>query len=247
MGGMDYILTKHTQIAENDALINIHTLRAAREAGVQRYFFPSTACVYPIELQDGLDVLSLKEDQAIPAHPEGGYGWEKLFFEQLCQHCGEDYDIEMRIARFHNVYGPYSFWRGTRAKAPAALCRKIAFAKLSGDPTVEIWGDGKQRRSFMYIDDCVEGIMRLMESDFHGPLNLGRDRAVSINELAGIIAGIAGIEIIKKHVIGQQGVRSRNSDNTLCKEVLGWSPSTTLEEGLVPTYEWIEKQVWNYD
>lgn len=243
MGGMGFISAHHAEILHNNALINLHTLDAARLNGARRYLFTSSACVYPDYMQSQTDVTPLREVDAYPAQPQDAYGWEKLVIERLCRHYWEDYGLETRTVRFHNIFGPLGTWTGGREKAPAALCRKIAVAKLTGNPEVEIWGDGEQTRSFCYIDDCVEGIVRLMRSDYREPLNLGQDRMVSINELAGIIAEVAGIPIVKKHVPGPQGVRGRNSDNTRLREVLGWEPRLSLEEGLARTYAWIEAQV----
>ncbi len=243
MGGMGYISSHHAYILYSNLLINLHTLEAARINGAQRYFYTSSACVYPEYLQTSADVTPLKEDDVYPAQPQDAYGWEKLITERLNIHYREDYGIETRIVRFHNIFGPLGTWEGGREKAPAALCRKIAVAKLTGNPEVEIWGDGEQTRSFCYIDDCTLGIHKLMRSDYPHPLNLGQDRMVTINELADIIAEIAGIEIVKKHVPGPQGVRGRNSDNTRLREVLGWAPEISLEEGLERTYAWIEDQV----
>jgi nucleoside-diphosphate-sugar epimerase len=189
------------------------------------------------------NVTPLKEEDAYPALPQDAYGWEKLITERLCMHYREDYGLETRIVRFHNIFGPLGTWDGGREKAPAAMCRKIATAKLTGNPEIEIWGDGQQTRSFCYVDDCVEGIYRLMRSDFHEPLNLGQDRMVTINELADMVASAAGIEIQKKHIDGPQGVRGRNSNNTRLRAVLDWEPQISLEEGLARTYAWIEDQV----
>jgi nucleoside-diphosphate-sugar epimerase len=205
--------------------------------------YTSSACVYPEFKQTDANVTPLKEEDAYPAQPQDAYGWEKLISERLCLHYAEDYGIETRIVRFHNIFGPLGTWDGGREKAPAALCRKIAAAKLTGNPEIEIWGDGEQTRSFCYIDDCLEGLYRLMESDFRRPLNLGQDRMVTINQLADIIAGIAGVRIRTKHIEGPMGVRGRNSDNTLLRQVLGWEPAISLEEGLARTYSWIESQV----
>ncbi|MEA2582814.1 MAG: GDP-D-mannose 3, 5-epimerase [Thermomicrobiales bacterium] len=243
MGGMGFISTHHAEILHNNALINIYTLEAARHNGVQRYLYTSSACVYPEYLQVDADVTPLKEEDAYPAQPQDAYGWEKLISEILCRYYTQDYGVETRTVRFHNIFGPLGTWDGGREKAPAALCRKIATAKLTGNPEVEVWGDGEQTRSFCYIDDCVEGIYRLMRSDYREPLNLGQDRMVSINELADLIAEIAEIPIVKKHVPGPQGVRGRNSDNTRLREVLDWEPRIPLEEGLGRTYAWIEDQV----
>jgi nucleoside-diphosphate-sugar epimerase len=243
MGGMGYISSNHSQILRNNLLINTHTLEAARVNGVRRYFFTSSACVYPEYLQEEADVTPLKEEDVYPAQPQDAYGWEKLIVERLCTHYRDDFGIETRIVRFHNIFGPLGTWDGGREKAPAALCRKVALAKLTANPEVEIWGDGEQTRSFCYIDDCVRGIYRLMRSDYGEPLNLGQDRLVTINQLADMIAGIAGIEIVKKHVPGPQGVRGRNSDNARLRQVLDWEPEISLEEGFARTYAWIEDQV----
>ncbi len=243
MGGMGFISAHHAQILYNNSLINLHTLEAARENGVKRYLYTSSACIYPEYLQEETDAKPLKEEHAYPAQPQDAYGWEKLVSEILCHHYRNDYGLETRTVRFHNIFGEKGTWEGGREKAPAALCRKIAAAKLTGSHEIDIWGDGEQTRSFCYIDDCVEGIYRLMRSDFHEPLNLGQDRMVTINQLADIIAGAAGIEIEKRHIDGPQGVRGRNSDNTKLREVLGWEPQISLEDGLAVTYRWIEEQV----
>jgi nucleoside-diphosphate-sugar epimerase len=243
MGGMGFISANHAQILHNNSLINIHTLDAARENGVKRYLYTSSACIYPEFKQLDANVTPLKESDAYPALPQDAYGWEKLITERLCTHYREDYGMETRIVRFHNIFGPNGTWDGGREKAPAALCRKIAAAKLNGQPAIDIWGDGEQTRSFCYIDDCVQGIYKLMRSDFHEPLNLGQDRMVTINELADIIGEAASYPVEKNHVPGPQGVRGRNSDNTLLREVLGWEPQISLEEGLAITYRWIEAQV----
>src|SRR5581483_6406126 len=243
MGGMGFISNHHAEILHNNSLLNIHTLDAARENGVKRYLYTSSACVYPEFKQMDTNVTPLKEEDAYPAMPQDAYGWEKLVTERLCNHYREEYGIETRIVRFHNIFGPLGTWTGGREKAPAAMCRKVAVAKLTGNPEVEIWGDGEQTRSFCYIDDCVVGIYKLMRSDYHEPLNLGQDRMVTINQLADMVADIAGIKIIKKHVPGPQGVRGRNSDNTRLREVLKWEPQISLEEGLARTYEWIERRV----
>jgi len=243
MGGMGFISANHAQILRNNALINIHTLEAARLNGVRRYLYTSSACVYPEYRQNKADVIPLREEDAYPAAPQDAYGWEKLITERLCTHYREEYGMEMRIVRFHNIFGPYGTWNGGREKAPAAICPKVAIAKLTGNHEIEIWGDGEQTRSFCYIEDCIAGIHRLMRSDYHEPLNLGQDRLVTINLLVDIVAGIAGIAIRKKHVPGPQGVRGRNSDNSRLRRVLGWEPQVSLEEGLARTYEWIEAQV----
>ena len=243
MGGMGYISFNNAIILRNNTLINFHTLESARMNGVKRYFYTSSACVYPEYLQTEVDVAPLKESDAYPAQPQDGYGWEKLITERLCLEYRRDFGMETRIVRFHNIFGPQGTWEGGREKAPAALSRKIAIAKLTGQTEIEIWGDGEQTRSFCYIDDCLEGIYKLMRSDFREPLNLGQDRLISINELAEVIMEIAGVKLTTKHVDGPQGVRGRNSDNTLLRRVLGWSPEISLEEGLTRTYEWIESQV----
>ena len=243
MGGMGFISSNHARIFHNNSLINIHTLEAARVNGIKRYLYTSSACVYPEYRQMETNIAPLKEEEAYPAQPQDAYGWEKLVAERLCLHYCEEYGLETRIVRFHNIFGPLGTWDGGREKVPAALCRKIAVAKLTGNPAVEIWGDGLQTRSFCYIDDCVKGIYQLMQSDYRQPLNLGQDRMVTIDELADIIVAIAGVSIVKKHVSGPQGVRGRNSDNTRLRQVLGWEPEISLEEGLVNTYTWIEGQV----
>lgn len=243
MGGMGFISANHAQILHNNALINIHTLEAAHTNGVKRYLYTSSACVYPEYRQTEADVLPLKEEDAYPAQPQDAYGWEKLIAERLCLHYGQEYGMATRIVRFHNIFGPYGTWQGGREKAPAALCRKIAVAKLTGNPEVEIWGDGEQTRSFCYIDDCVTGIYKLMQADYPHPLNLGQDRLVTVNQLADMIAAIAGARIAKKHIPGPQGVRGRNSDNTRLRQTLGWEPAVSLENGLAHTYAWIEGQV----
>ena len=243
MGGMGFISCHHAQILHNNSLIDIHTIEAARQNGVTRYLYTSSACIYPEHLQMEIDVPPLKESDAYPAYPQDAYGWEKLVSERLCMHYMQDYGMETRTIRFHNIFGENGSWEGGREKAPAALCRKIAYAKLTGQSVVEIWGDGEQTRSFCYIDDCIEGLYRIMFSELHEPINLGQDRMISINQLADIIAEIARMEIVKKHVKGPEGVRGRNSDNSKMREVLGWEPSISLEDGLAKTYTWIEAQV----
>lgn len=243
MGGMGFISSHHADILRNNALINIHTLDAARVNGVRRYLYSSSACIYPEFLQEDENVTPLKEEDAYPAQPQDAYGWEKLVSERLCLHYREDYGIETRVVRFHNIFGPLGTWQGGREKVPAALSRKVAEAKSTGNPEVEIWGDGEQTRSFCFVDDCVQGIVRLMRSDYPYPLNLGQDRLISINELADMVAVIAGFPIVKKHVPGPQGVRGRNSDNARLREVLRWEPEISLEDGLARTYTWIEQQV----
>jgi nucleoside-diphosphate-sugar epimerase len=242
MGGMGFISSHNATILHNNALINLHTLEAARVNGVDRYLYSSSACVYPEHLQADTQVMPLKESDAYPAQPQDAYGWEKLVSELLCQYYRSDYGLNTRIVRFHNIYGPKGTYDGGREKAPAALCRKVAAAK-NGDK-IEIWGDGEQTRSFCYVDDCVEGIYRLMLSDYPHPLNLGTDVMVTINELADIIVQISGKhDITLEHVPGPQGVRGRNSDNTRLNEVLGWEPTTSLEQGLLETYRWVEKRL----
>jgi GDP-D-mannose 3', 5'-epimerase len=243
MGGMGYISSHNAEILHSNSLINLNTLEAARRAGVRRYLYTSSACIYPEYLQTDADVKPLREEDAYPAQPQDGYGWEKLVAELLARYYREDHGMDTRIVRFHNIFGPLGTWDGGREKAPAAMCRKVAMAKLTGNPRVEIWGDGEQTRSFCYIDDCVEGLYRLMQSGYSEPLNLGQDRLISINEMARLVASIAGIDIELVHVDGPQGVRGRNSDNTRLREVLGWEPDISLEDGLARTYQWIEKQV----
>jgi len=246
MGGMGFISKYHAEILHNNSLINTHMIEAARINGIQRYFYTSSACVYPEYKQMVTNVTPLKEEDALPAQPQDAYGWEKLFTEFLCKYYREQYHFDTRIVRFHNIFGPLGTWDGGREKAPAALCRKIAKAKMNKEKSIEIWGDGEQTRSFCYIDDCVNGIYKLMRSDFHDPLNLGQDRMVTINELADIIMDIAGWKVEKIHVPGPQGVRGRNSDNTRLRQVLQWEPEISLEKGLEITYKWIEEQVRNF-
>jgi nucleoside-diphosphate-sugar epimerase len=243
MGGMGYISAHHALILHNNSLINLNTLEAARLAGVRRYLYTSSACVYPEFMQTDPAVTPLKEDDVYPAQPQDAYGWEKLITERLCAHYRDDYGIETRIVRFHNIFGPLGTWDGGREKAPAAMCRKVAVAKLTGQTHIDIWGDGEQTRSFCYVDDCLDGLMRLMASGYHLPLNLGQDRLVTINQLADIVGDIAGVALRKHHVPGPQGVRGRNSDNTRLRQVLGWEPHISLEDGLARTYPWIEDQV----
>jgi GDP-D-mannose 3', 5'-epimerase len=243
MGGMGFISQHHAEILHNNVLINTHTLEAARVNGVGRYLYTSSACVYPEYRQTDTNVVPLREEEAYPAAPQDAYGWEKLVSERLVLHYGEEHGMQTRIVRFHNIFGPLGTWQGGREKAPAALCRKVAIAKITGDHTIEIWGDGEQTRSFCFIDDCVDGLFRLMRSDYAQPLNLGQDRMVSINQLAAIIADRAGITVRVRHIDGPQGVRGRNSDNTRLREVLRWEPQISLEDGLAVTYAWIEQQV----
>jgi GDP-D-mannose 3', 5'-epimerase len=243
MGGMGFISGHHAEILHNNVLINTHTIDAAKQSGVKRYFYTSSACIYPEHLQTMTEVVPLKEEDAYPAEPQDAYGWEKLISERMCMHYQQDYGLDVRVVRFHNIFGPLGTWEGGREKAPAAMCRKIAMAKLTGKSDIDIWGDGEQTRSFCYIDDCVTGIYKLMRSNFSEPLNLGQDRLITINELADLVANAAGIEITKHHIPGPEGVRGRNSDNTKLRSVLKWEPEVSLEEGLGKTYEWIEKQV----
>jgi len=243
MGGMGFISQHHAEILHNNVLINTHTLEAARVHGVGRYLYTSSACVYPEYRQTDTNVVPLREEEAYPAAPQDAYGWEKLVSERLVLHYGEEHGMQTRIVRFHNIFGPLGTWQGGREKAPAALCRKVAIAKMTGDHTIEIWGDGEQTRSFCFIDDCVDGLFRLMRSDYAQPLNLVHDRMVSINQLAAIIADCAGITVRVRHIDGPQGVRGRNSDNTRLREVLRWEPQISLEDGLAVTYAWIEQQV----
>jgi len=243
MGGMGFISSHHAEILHNNLLISTHTMEAARQNRVSRYLYTSSACVYPEYLQTSTDVQPLKEEDAYPAQPQDAYGWEKLVTERLCLHYRDDYGLDTRIVRFHNIFGPLGTWRGGREKAPAAMCRKVAIAKLTGTHQIDIWGDGEQTRSFCYIDDCVAGLDRLMESSYREPINLGQDRRISINELADMVARVAGISVTTRHVPGPQGVRGRNSNNGRLRQVLGWEPQISLEEGIARTYEWIEAQV----
>ncbi len=242
MGGIGYISSNHAEISRNNTLMNLNMLEASRINGVKRFFFSSSACVYPLYLQRSPEVRPLREADAWPAEPEEGYGLEKLYMEKLCQYYREDLGLETRVARFHNVYGPLGTYDGGREKAPAAICRKVALAPDGGE--VEIWGDGEQTRSFMYVADCVEGIYRIMHSDYPRPLNLGSEELVTINQLVDMVAEIAGKKIRKRHDLTKpQGVRGRNSDNTLIRQVLGWEPRTPVREGLIPTYRWIESEL----
>ena len=242
MGGIGYIEHNKATIMHDNVLINTHMLEAARLAGVRRYLYTSSACIYPGYRQTSPDVTPLREEDAYPADPEDGYGWEKLFSERQCRHYWEDYGLETRVVRFHNIFGPLGTYDGGREKSPAAICRKIARA-ADGD-TIEVWGDGHQTRSYCYVDDCVAGIYRLMRSEHHEPINLGQDRLISINELVDIVAQIAGKRIGKVHnLTAPQGVRGRNSDNHRLRQVLGWEPQVSLEDGLQRTYEWILSRV----
>jgi GDP-D-mannose 3', 5'-epimerase len=243
MGGMGFIEANKARCMLS-VLINTHLLLAAREHDVERFFFASSACVYAAGKQTSTDVLPLKESDAYPAMPEDGYGWEKLFSERMCRHFSEDFDLATRVARYHNVYGPHGTYDGGREKAPAAICRKVVEAKLSGRHKIEIWGDGKQTRSFMFVDDCVFGTGMLMRSDVTEPLNLGSAHLVTIDELVSIVEEIAGLELRRRYRLdAPQGVRGRNSDNTLIRQRLGWEPQISLEEGLGKTYAWIHDQM----
>jgi nucleoside-diphosphate-sugar epimerase len=242
MGGIGYITAYHADISHNSAMINLHMIEAARINGAERFLFSSSACVYPMYLQQSPDVTNLKEEDAYPAEPEEGYGTEKLFMEEMCKYYREDYGFQTRVVRFHNVYGELGTYEGGKEKAPAAICRKLALA-ADGDE-IEVWGDGHQTRSFMHVDDCVEGIYRIMHSDYPHPLNLGTDELVTVNQLVDLVAEIAGKGIAKRHDLSKpQGVRGRNSDNNRLREALGWEPQIPLSEGLVPTYQWIESEL----
>ncbi len=243
MGGMGFIET-HKAACMLSVLTSTHVLLAARDAGVERYFYSSSACVYAAEHQTDPNVTALREQDAYPAMPEDGYGWEKLFSERMCRHFREDFGMTTRVARYHNVYGPYGTYAGGREKAPAAICRKVAQAKLSGDHRIEIWGDGEQTRSFMYIDDCVRGSQMIMNGPSPEPVNLGSSELVSINQLVSIVEDIAGITLERQHDLSApQGVRGRNSDNTQMLETYGWEPSISLREGLERTYAWISDEL----
>jgi nucleoside-diphosphate-sugar epimerase len=242
MGGIGFISANHADIARNNTLINVHMLEASRLQNVKRFLFSSSACVYAQSKQMDAAVDPLREEDAYPAEPEPGYGWEKLYAEQLCLYFAQDYRLDTRLVRFHNVYGPLGTYDGGREKAPAAVCRKVALADDGG--TIHIWGDGEQTRSFMYIEDCVEGLLRIMASDFDKPLNLGTDRLITINGLVDLVADIAGKKLVRQHDLSKpQGVRGRNSDNSLLRKVLGWEPSISLEQGLAVTYAWIEQEL----
>jgi len=243
MGGMGFI-EFHKADCMLSVLISTHLLLAARDLGIKRFFYSSSACVYNADKQNDADVVALSEEDAYPAMPEDGYGWEKLFTERMCRHFRDEFGVQTRVARFHNVYGPNGTWDGGREKAPAAICRKVAQAALTGQREIEIWGDGEQTRSFMYIDDCLEGTLRLVDSDFVDPINLGSNQLVTINQLVDIAEEIAGVKLKRVYNLdAPKGVRGRNSDNTLIKQVLGWEPSTSLEDGLAKTYGWIHDQI----
>ena len=243
MGGMGFI-ENNKALCMLSVLTNTHMLMAARQAGVERFFFSSSACVYNGEKQTNPDVVALKEEDAYPALPEDGYGWEKLFSERMCRHFEEDYGLVSRVARYHNVYGPLGTYEGGREKAPAAMCRKVIEAKQSGRHEIEIWGDGHQTRSFMYIDDCTKGTQAILESDIDEPINLGSSELVTINQLVDIVEDIAGIKLQRRYNLGApKGVNGRNSDNTLIQKYLGWEPSIKLRDGMARTYAWIESQM----
>jgi GDP-D-mannose 3',5'-epimerase len=239
MGGMGFIEANRAACMIS-VLINTHLLMAGKEAGVRRHFYSSSACVYNVELQQDPNVTALREDDAYPALPEDGYGWEKLFSERMCRNFYDDFGIETRVARYHNVYGPHGTYTGGREKAPAAICRKVAAAKLAGEDEIEIWGDGEQTRSFMYIDDCLFGTTQIMESEIREPINLGSSELVTINQLVDIVEEIAGVRLKRRYDLdAPKGVRGRNSDNTRIREYLGWEPSIPLSVGLEKTYAWI--------
>ena len=242
MGGIGYITAYLADISRNNSLINAQMLEASRLNGIERYLFSSSACVYAQYKQKSADVTPLKEEDAYPADPEPGYGWEKLWAEELCRYFQKDYKLETRIVRFHNVYGPLGTYDGGKEKAPAAISRKVALAHDGGE--IEVWGDGEQTRSFMYVDDCVEGLVRLMHSNHREALNLGTDRLVTINELVDLVSTVAGKRLRKRHDQSKpQGVRGRNSDNSRLRQVLGWEPSISLEQGLAITYKWIRSEI----
>ncbi len=243
MGGMGFI-ENNKALCMLSVLTNTHMLLAARDAGAERFFYSSSACVYNGNKQKVAEVTPLKEDDAYPALPEDGYGWEKLFSERMCKHFEEDFNLRCRIARYHNVYGPFGTWSGGREKAPAAICRKVIEAKLSGKHEIEIWGDGKQTRSFMYIDDCLKGTVAITESDIREPLNLGSSELVTINQLVDMVEEIAGLQLKRRYDLNApKGVNGRNSDNTKILGYMGWEPSIRLKDGLRKTYEWIEKEM----
>jgi nucleoside-diphosphate-sugar epimerase len=243
MGGMGFI-ENNRALCMLSVLTNTHMLMAGRDCGVQRFFYSSSACVYNAERQTDPNVVALKEEDAYPALPEDGYGWEKLFSERMCRHFEEDFKVQCRVARFHNVYGPNGTWEGGREKAPAAICRKVLEAKISGKNEIEIWGDGKQTRSFMYIDDCVEGVQAIFESEIHEPINLGSSELVTINQLVDTVEEIAGVKLRRNYNLkAPKGVNGRNSDNSKIKKYLDWEPSIRLKDGLARTYAWIEQEM----
>ena len=242
MGGMGFI--EHNKaLCMLSVLINTHMLQAALHNGCQKFFYSSSACVYNADKQTTFEAPSLREEDAYPAQPEDGYGWEKLFSERMCRHFREDFGLYTRVARFHNVYGPWGTWFGGREKAPAAMCRKVIEAKMSGKHEIEIWGSGVQTRSFMYADDCIKGIQLIMDSDILEPINLGSTEAVSINQLVDMVEDIAGIKLQRKYDLSApKGVNGRNSENTLIKKYLNWEPDTALRAGMEKTYAWIYDQ-----
>jgi GDP-D-mannose 3',5'-epimerase len=243
MGGMGFIETNKAACMLTIQL-STNVLVAARDCGVERLFYSSSACVYPASRQTSTAPAPLEESMAYPADSEDGYGWEKLFSERMCRHFTEDYGLQTRVARYHNVYGPFSTWDGGREKAPAAICRKVALAVITSKHEIEIWGDGQQGRSFMYIDDCLEGSLGLMASDHREPLNIGSSELVSVNQLVSIVEQIAGVELHRTYDLSKpQGVRGRTSDNRLCRSMLGWEPTVSLIQGLEPTYRWVYDQV----
>jgi nucleoside-diphosphate-sugar epimerase len=243
MGGMGFIET-HKADCMLSVLINTNLLRAAREFGIERFFYSSSACVYAAEKQTTTAVTPLKEADSYPAMPEDGYGWEKLFSERMCRHFTEDFGLQTRVARYHNVYGPFGTYDGGREKAPAAICRKVIAAQMSGAKDIEIWGDGEQTRSFMYIDDCLYGSQAIMKSDIREPLNLGSDELVSINQLVDIVEDIAGVKLKRRYKFdAPKGVRGRNSDNALIQARLGWAPGIGLRDGMEKTYRWIRDEM----
>ena len=242
MGGIGYISANHASLTRNNTLINTHMLEAARVSKARRYLYASSACVYPSFLQEVEDVTPLKESKAVPADPEKGYGWEKLFAEQLATYYHEECGLDVRIVRFHNIYGPLGTFEGGREKAPAAICRKAAMAEEGG--AIEVWGDGEQTRSFCYVDDCIEGLLRVMESGYTKPVNLGTDELVTINELVDAVCAASGKRLSRRHDLTKpQGVRGRNSDNTVLRKVTGWQPETTVREGIRRTYDWIAGEI----
>lgn len=243
MGGMGFIET-HKLDCMLSVLINTHLLMAAAENGVKRFFYSSSACAYPLFKQDTVDARPLREDDAYPAMPEDGYGWEKLFSERMCRHFNDETEMDIRVFRFHNCYGPNGAYKGGREKAPSAICRKVIEAQLTGKNSIDIWGDGEQTRTFMYVDDCVEGIQRLMASAEHGPLNLGSTESVTINQLVDLVEENAGVKLRRVYnMAAPKGVRGRSSDNTRLKAALNWEPSTPLRVGLAKTYAWVKEQM----
>ena len=243
MGGMGFI-ENNKALCMLSVLVNTHMLMAAKDAGTKRFFYASSACVYAADKQTDPNVTALKEEDAYPAQPEDGYGWEKLFSERMCRHFSEDYGVTTRIARYHNVYGPLGTWDGGREKAPAAICRKVIEAKLSGNHEIEVWGDGHQTRSFMWIDDCVKGTQMIMKGNCADPLNLGSSELVSINQLVDIVEDIAGVKLKRRYNLSApKGVNGRNSDNSFIQKIYKWEPSTRLRDGLERTYAWIHDQM----